>query len=373
MDRRLKILRLQHSLVEPSDHRLLDELARFPELEVRALCPRWGIESGSKRVLSDSRPDITVGRTIFTFNYSTTFFLSGLTALIRDWRPDVIDLHEEPWSLAAGQTLLYRRAFLPGARLLGYSAQNIYKDYPPPFSKIQEATIRSADVFYACSGGVRDVIAKRGFGGRIDVVPLGLDPALFDYRPHSGRLEGRRLAAGYVGRMAGEKGIFTLLRAAAIAGPRVKLVFVGPGPDTAKAQALAQSLGIENRVEFFGGVPRKQVAAHMKSFDVLVVPSQTTRSWKEQFGRVIAEAMCLGVPVIGSDSGAIPETIGGAGLVFPEKDEKKLAALLQRLLDAPKQLAEMSELGRDRVMRHYTWARVAEMMRELYHYVSGAG
>jgi len=369
MERRLKILRVQHSLVEASNHRLLDELARFGELQVRAVCPRWGVESGSRRVLRSERPDITVAKTIFTFNYSTKIYLTGLLSLIRNWRPDVIDLHEEPWSLAAGETLALRRAFAPDARILAYSAQNIHKVYPPVFAQIQESVIRAAAAFYVCSGGVLEVIAGRGFGGRIDVVPLGLDPEAFEYRRHAGSIGARGLTAGFVGRVAREKGVLTLVRAAALAGPRVRVVFVGPGPDVARARALARKLDVEDRVEFTGGIPHERVAARMRDFDVLVVPSLTTHRWKEQFGRVITEAMSLGVPVIGSDSGSIPEVIGDAGLIFPEDDEKRLAALLLRLLDDPKQLAEMSVLGRDRVMRRYTWARVAEMMRELYHYV----
>ena len=64
------------------------------------------------------------------------------------------------------------------------------------------------------------------------------------------------------------------------------------------------------------------MAAGYAQLDVLVLPSHTTPTWKEQFGRVIVEALWCGVPVVGSDSGEIPWLIEltGGGLVFPEGD-----------------------------------------------------
>ena len=71
--------------------------------------------------------------------------------------------------------------------------------------------------------------------------------------------------------------------------------------------------------------------------DVLVLPSRTTPTWKEQFGRVIVEALWCGVPVVGSDSGEIPWLIGltGGGLMFPEGDHAALAGGSTRLRGRP--------------------------------------
>ena len=71
----------------------------------------------------------------------------------------------------------------------------------------------------------------------------------------------------------------------------------------------------------------------MRRFDVLVGPSLTTPRWKEQFGRMLVEAMACGVPVIGSDSGEIPHVIGDAGIVVPEGDRVALCAAIARLRD----------------------------------------
>jgi glycosyltransferase involved in cell wall biosynthesis len=90
----------------------------------------------------------------------------------------------------------------------------------------------------------------------------------------------------------------------------------------------------------------------MRELDALVLPSRTTSVWKEQFGRVIVEAMACQTPVIGSDSGAIPEVIGDAGLIFPEGDAHALGNCLRRLIESPDLRRELGERGHARVKQH---------------------
>jgi glycosyltransferase involved in cell wall biosynthesis len=81
---------------------------------------------------------------------------------------------------------------------------------------------------------------------------------------------------------------------------------------------------------------------------VLVLPSRTTPTWKEQFGRAITEALSCGVPVVGSDSGEIPWLIGATegGLVFPEGDQRLLAKRLAELRDQPELRHRLADRGR---------------------------
>jgi glycosyltransferase involved in cell wall biosynthesis len=105
--------------------------------------------------------------------------------------------------------------------------------------------------------------------------------------------------------------------------------------------------------------------------DALVLPSRTTASWAEQFGHVLIEAMAAGVPVIGSSSGAIPEVIGEAGLVFPEGDAGALRVQLATLFDDPALRKRLVALGRARVDRLYTNERIARAQRDIYRQVLG--
>ncbi len=92
----------------------------------------------------------------------------------------------------------------------------------------------------------------------------------------------------------------------------------------------------------------------MAKLDVIVLPSLTTARWKEQFGHVLIEAMAAGVPVIGSSSGAIPEVIGAAGLVFTEGRADELATMLRRLQRDVGLRLRLAAAGRARVVAEYT-------------------
>ena len=105
----------------------------------------------------------------------------------------------------------------------------------------------------------------------------------------------------------------------------------------------------------------------LKALDVLVLPSVTIPPLhREQFGRVLVEAMAAGVPVIGSSSGAIPEVIGDAGLVVPEGDPRALAAAIDQVLGDPALRQRLVERGRQRVATRFAWPVVAEQTCELF-------
>jgi glycosyltransferase involved in cell wall biosynthesis len=100
--------------------------------------------------------------------------------------------------------------------------------------------------------------------------------------------------------------------------------------------------------------------------DVFVLPSRTLPSWKEQFGRVLIEAMSCAVAVVGSNSGEIPHVMGEAGLLFAEEDVDLLCSHLQRLLDDPRLCAKLGQLGRKRVLAHFTMQSIAAQTVDIY-------
>jgi glycosyltransferase involved in cell wall biosynthesis len=104
----------------------------------------------------------------------------------------------------------------------------------------------------------------------------------------------------------------------------------------------------------------------LRQFDVIVLPSVTISNWKEQFGRIIIEAMACGVPVIGSTCGSIPEVIGDGGIIFQEGDVTELRACLEKVADNPTFLRGLSLQARKRVLDHYAWERVAEKIHAIY-------
>ncbi|MBM2826641.1 MAG: putative glycosyltransferase, partial [Dehalococcoidia bacterium] len=126
------------------------------------------------------------------------------------------------------------------------------------------------------------------------------------------------------------------------------------------------SLGIGQRVTFQGAVSSHQMPQELARLDTLVLPSLTRSRWKEQFGRVLVEAMACGVPVVGSDSGEIPNVIGPAGMVFPEGNAGALRERLAQLMADPEMRKDLSQRGRERVEALYTQKQVAESTYEMY-------
>jgi len=201
-------------------------------------------------------------------------------------------------------------------------------------------------------------VRAKKFSKPIVVTPqLGVDTDLFQPRVAPEK-EARAFTIGYIGRLVAEKGIGTLL--AAIADlPNARLVLVGDGALRDEIERWIAARQLTARVQRVPALPHEEIARVLNTLDVLVLPSQTTPTWKEQFGHVLVEAMASGVPVIGSNSGAIPEVIGDAGIIFPEGDVGALRDALAALQNDAARRAQLAQRGRARVLAQYTHAHIA--------------
>jgi glycosyltransferase involved in cell wall biosynthesis len=162
-----------------------------------------------------------------------------------------------------------------------------------------------------------------------------------------------------------------LLNAVAKSEQRVHCWLVGGGPQKDALAARAAQNDLVGRVHFLPNQDHTALAEIMSAFDVFALPSRTVGNWKEQFGRVIAEAGAAGIAVIGSDSGAIPDVIGDAGIVFPEGDETAIADAIRTLLEQPALRAEYGANGRRRAEELFSWQPVAKQYSDLLLYLSG--
>jgi glycosyltransferase involved in cell wall biosynthesis len=208
------------------------------------------------------------------------------------------------------------------------------------------------------------------------VIPqLGVDPDFFKADSAGGIRHGLSLSGpivGFVGRLVPEKGIFVLVEALArLADLPWSMLVVGDGPSREDLRARAEAHGLAHRLTWVSSVPHQEVPRYLQAMDVLVLASLTGTAWKEQFGHVLIEAMACGVPVVGSDSGAIPEVIGEAGFVTKEGDPASLAEALKQLLPDAELRARLGALGRARVEAEFTHARIAEKTWEVYESMLG--
>jgi glycosyltransferase involved in cell wall biosynthesis len=261
--------------------------------------------------------------------------------------PDIIHAEEEPDGLAALHVAAARRVFAPRARLVLNTWQNVNRRKRAPVAWVLRRTLAAADAVVCGNQGAVRVLRELGYHRPAPVIPaLVLDPSVFCRRPVP-RLAGA-FTVGYAGRLVPEKGVDLLIRAVAAIGVPAALYVVGAGPSRPALESLARDLGIGDAVRFLGPRDAPGIADFLSSVDVLVVPSQSTAVWQEQFCRVAVEAMGCETPVVGADSGAIGEVLGDAGLLFPEGDAEALAGHLRRLRASPALRADLARRGLER-------------------------
>jgi glycosyltransferase involved in cell wall biosynthesis len=283
---------------------------------------------------------------------------------LHEFRPDILHMDEEPYNLATW--LATRQARSLGVKSLFFSWQNIQQQYPFPFNVLEKQVLSAVDYAIVGNEASAAVWQAKGYTGPIAVIPqFGVRPDIF--RPPARRDAGRAFAIGSTGRrLVPEKGVDVLLRAAAELPGLWQVHIAGEGPEQPALERLARELGISDRVLFDGVIPSGDMPAYLGELDVVVLPSRTLPNWMEQFGRVLVEAMACELPVIGSDSGEIPNVIGTAGLVFPEGDASALGQHLAKLMRDEALRVRLGKAGRERVLQHYTQEQVAARTVAVY-------
>ena len=345
-------------------------LAALRDVTLRVLVPdrwrRYG-QWRAPQVPAQSKFEFQIGKVRLPWVGPAQTYLHsyrGLGHILREFRPDVIDLWEEPWSMVSVQACRLRELILPSARIVSETEQNIDKKLPLPFEAFRSFVLRRADFAVGRSDEAVRVLRNKEYAGPAETVPNAVDAELFrpmDRAACRARLGLSGFVVGYVGRLVEEKGLMDLVDAVALCPADTSIILAGAGPLENALRARAN-----NRIRFLGPLPLEQLPELMNAMDVLVLPSRTTPSWKEQFGRVVIEAQACQTPVIGSDSGAIAEIVGEAGLVFPERNPGALADAIKQLHGDPDRRVRLGKIGRLQVLEHYTWQQVAERMRDIY-------
>ena len=304
-----------------------------------------------------------------------THFYPTLGRELAALKPDVLHMDEEPYNFATWHAFnAARKQKLPATF---FTWQNILRRYPPPFRWMEQSCYKRAPVAIAGNQEAATVLQHKGYTGHIAVIPqFGVDPRLFAPRqndaaepPQGVNFDAhcdQHFVVGYAGGLLPEKGLDTLLHAVAARNEPWRLRLAGQGEAEGALRALAATLGITDRVEFVGKVESDAMPDFYRTLDVFVLPSRTTPSWKEQFGRVLIEAMAAGVVVVGSDSGEIPHVIGDAGCIFPEGDVAALHEHLAALQQTPARRAELAAAGRTRVQAAFTMQSIAARTVEVY-------
>lgn len=375
MTKTRRLLSIAHSYVVGMNRRLAHEMAR-------AGAGRWDVTTVAPRFFrgaNDLRPvhlssagaepcrlvpaDAYLTGTVHAFVYGRRL----RRVLGEGW--DFVHCWEEPYILAGGQVAWW----VPrGAPLVFRTAQSINKNYPPPFNWVERFAMGRA-AGWICSGSLveQTLRTRRGYHKPMARIPLGVDVERFRPDPAAGRAVLAKLGwgagppvVGYLGRFVPDKGLGVLTRALDELGSDWRAVFVGAGPMEPVLREWAARHG--DRVRLCTDVTHDHVPAYLNAMDVLCAPSQTMPNWKEQFGRMVVEALAAGVPFIGSDSGEIPFVVKDTGVIVGEKDTSGWARAIGALLSDEPRRRELAAAGLVRASEEFSWPVVARSHLEFF-------
>jgi len=362
----VKLLVISHACTTPQNQMFFEKVREISGWNLVIIVPElWNTEY-RKRAKSTKLPDFQ-GRVL-----PVKVFLSGkiplhfyhpkLFKVMAAEQPDAIYVHNEPYALGAFQAFLFNR--LARRRPIAfYAAQNITKKYPFPISVMERWVFKWADMAYPVTYSAKICLDQKGYTGRSVVLPLGINDIYLDNAPERQTAHPVDVPIiGYVGRLVPEKGVKDLFAALDRIKDRKWICqIVGEGPQKGELLRMAAASGLGDRIVFLGYVDHGEVFNTIKRFAILVLPPRTQPNWKEQFGRVIIEALAAEVPVIGTDCGEIPHLINAleGGRVVKEGDVEELAAALEVLIGDPYQRELLGQTGRANVIRKFSETKIA--------------
>ncbi|OSZ55634.1 glycosyl transferase [Streptomyces pharetrae CZA14] len=298
--------------------------------------------------------------------------------LIRVWRsrpPDLV--HSHFWMSGLAALHAVRALDLP--LLHTYHALGTVKrrhqqlaDTSPPqrIALETEVGLGCDRVIATCRDEVAELARMGVRTDKVSVVPCGVDTELFTPQGPAAPHGPHRYRLLQLGRLVPRKGAAVSIAALALLPDTELVVAGGPpahrlddDPEVRRLREIARRAGLADRVRFTGGVPSRQVPTLLRGSDVVLCPADY-----EPFGIVPLEAMACGVPVVASAVGGQLDTVAdpGTGRLVPPRDPRALARAVADLLGRPETRLACGAAGRRRVLRRYTWARVAAETEAAY-------
>ena len=363
----MRVLRVYHGGRSPA-HRKRDRALAAVGVELTLVVPSsWSEQDDEPEDAQVDIVQIPVKRSgdVNRHSYRRPEQIAGLAA---DLKIDLLDIHEEPFSAVVRQLA---RALPEDVPLTCYSAQNLDKRFPPPFAQWERQAFGRLWGIHTCSRQAASVVTGKGYRGITNVLALGTDSTLMT--PGRQSLDDDELSLGLIGRLVPEKGLAAaveVLRAVNEIRP-ARLHLVGDGPALLSALTEAGRLGISDQVTHTPWIDEPGLAQLYRKLHWVLVPSLTTRTWVEQFGRVVTEAQACGAVVAGFASGSLPEIVGDTGVLAPTGDVRALTAgVVGASQDGTWALLRAAGITRAPA---FTWAAVAADQRAFYDTVLTAG
>src|SRR5579862_4010579 len=363
----MRLLVVDHNALDPLQRSLYEELSRSSDIELRLMVPEKWFDNyrmlQGKEERHSEHFSIHTSPVVFATRTHRMIYRS-LRREIGEFKPDILYINAEPENFQTYHAARLLRKH-PQIKLVFSSWRNIdhaetgYLYRLEVLHKMCErAVLRRAAAAIVFNTASPAIYAKSGFD-TARYIPPYVDTNIFKPVEPGNISHSAPFRILFAGRFIAEKGVDSLFRAASTLTFPYTITLIGSGPAQTDWKNLADNLSITKNVSWVAPVEHGEMPARLHQADAVVLPSRTGSTWKEQFGRILIEAMACGVPVVGSDSGEIPEVIGDAGVIFPEGGDQALTANLTKIHTDGALRTRLIKQGRERVNSNFSLKAVA--------------
>ncbi len=250
---------------------------------------------------------------------------------------------------------------------------------------IKYFTLKQADHFICYTVKAKNSLVREGVKDTdISVIKLGVNLDRFRFKIDKNARSRKFVKDGkitilFVGRLTEEKGILDLYEMFKTVKRETEsesvkrlnmrrflhLKIVGEGKIKKALIKLARNDGLQE----FVSIEHKsyeQMPEIYQDADIFVLASKTTKTWEEQYGMVLVEAMASGLPIVAYDTGAISEVIGTAGILVKEGDKNDLTISIKHLIENKKLRSKLGKMGRKRAEKEFDAKKTAKKIASIY-------
>jgi colanic acid/amylovoran biosynthesis glycosyltransferase len=269
--------------------------------------------------------------------------------------------------------LMFRQAgLLQGKLVTIFRGIDISSHVQEQGEDVYEELFAQGDFFLANCQFFRQKAVKLGCNPeKILVHGSGIDCSKFAFKPRYFPSDGRvRIAT--TGRLVEKKGIQYGIRAIAQLAqthPNIEFNIIGDGPLKTKLEKLIQELKLDGLVKLLGWKNQPEIVEILQQCHIFIAPSVTAADGNQDAPvNTLKEAMAMGLPVISTYHGGIPELVedGVSGFLVPERDAGAIAQKLSYLIEHPEIWPEMGQAGRGRVEQKYDMEKLNDELVEIY-------
>ncbi len=241
------------------------------------------------------------------------------------------------------------------------------------FYPLWKMIFKKADHIQVISNYLADFARRHGARCEIEVVPNGVqNQENKKIKKQENRRNGEKIIIT-TSRLVNKNGVDLLIKAFPEVIKKIrncKVKILGMGPEEAKLKKLAKDLGVSNKIDFLGHVFSDEVPAHLSSAHLFVRPSRS-----EGLGNSFLEAMAVGLPVIGTKVGGIPDFLKdpnhvgvseATGVFAKANNYKDLAQKIIFVLSNDEVRSAMVRNARKLVLKNYSWEDIAKRMGEIF-------